>query len=145
MSDLVTSRNFKRVLTFGVFDSLHKGHLNLLQQASVLGDYLIVVVARDSFVRSVKKNEPVDNERRRMKEVEAIDCVDEVVLGDDWPVKDRYGLLGRLDFDVLALGYDQNYCEAKVIEKLKIIGKEDVLVVRLKSFSPGKYKSSYFR
>lgn len=55
MSDLATPTNVKRVLSFGVFDLLHNGHLNLLEQARGLGDYLIVVVARDSFVRVVKK------------------------------------------------------------------------------------------
>jgi FAD synthetase len=141
----MSSKELRRVLTFGVFDPLHKGHLNFFKEAKKQGDHLTVVVAKDSFIKNVKGREPVAHERERLKKVEAIDSVDEAIFGDDWPVDNKYSLLGRLQFNVIALGYDQAPGEDKVRQELKARGKEDVLVITLKSFFPDKYKSSHLR
>lgn len=145
MSNLATSKNSKLVLTFGVFDPLHKGHLNLLKQAKKLGSHLTVIVARDSFIKKVKKRKPIVNEKDRKEKIKELSCVDEVLFGDEWPTPDHFGLLDKLKFDVVALGYDQSPPVDKVVKELQARDKKDVLVVRLKSFFPEKYKSSYFR
>lgn len=44
----------KRVITYGTFDLLHYGHINLLKRAKALGDYLIVAVSTDEFTRLKK-------------------------------------------------------------------------------------------
>ena len=95
--------------------------------------------------RPVSEREPVVDEGDRIEKVKAVDCVDKVLFGDDWPTNDRYGLLGRLKFDIVALGYDQRPSIAEITRELQVIGKSDVSIVRLESYNSDKYKSSYFR
>ncbi len=94
----------KRVITYGTFDLLHYGHINLLRRAKELGDYLIVALSTDEFNR-VEKNKvsyfPYE-ERRAM--LEAIRYVDLVVPEETWEQKltdvDKYGV------DVFVIGDD---------------------------------------
>ncbi|HLD26318.1 MAG TPA: FAD synthase, partial [Candidatus Andersenbacteria bacterium] len=86
--------------------------------------------------------EPRQSEERRLAEVARQQGVDEVRLGDEWPAADLYRLLGELDFDVLALGYDQTPREKTVREELRRRGKDTVRVVTLQPFQPDEYKSS---
>ncbi len=133
-----------RVLAFGAFDPLHEGHRYFFRRAKKLGDYLLVVVARDSAIREDKGREPFEGEEMRLKRV-AASGVDEVRLGDERPVNDPYRLLGELEFDVLALGYDQEPSEQKVRQELGRRNKQGVAVVRLPPHRPELYKSSYRR
>lgn len=76
----------KKVITYGTFDLLHYGHINLLQRAKALGDYLIVAVSSDEFNR--QKGEVCYSsyeERKRM--VEALRCVDLVIPEESWDQK----------------------------------------------------------
>ena len=74
------------VICFGTFDHLHQGHLNYFLQAKELGDYLIVVVARDKNTNK----ETTYNENQRLKEVKQQQIVDEAVLGD---LEDKYKII----------------------------------------------------
>lgn len=93
----------KKVLTVGVFDYFHYGHLKLLEKAKSLGDYLIVAVQRDEEIR---KNKPEANIlyslEQRMEIIRAIRYVDEVVpygqIADD---------IQNINFDIFARGGDQ--------------------------------------
>lgn len=125
-----------KVLAFGTFDPLHGGHRDFFRQARRQGGRLLVVVARDSYVRVVKKREPRVAENRRLKQVAKEPSVDEVRLGDDWPVVDPYRLLDELEFDVVVLGYDQKPSDGVVQQELKRRGKEHVKVVRLEPYRP---------
>lgn len=132
------------MLAFGAFDPLHEGHHYFFSRAREIGDYLLVIVARDSAIREDKKREPGEREEVRLKRVAASD-VDEARLGDERPMNDPYRLLGELEFDVLALGYDQKPDEATVRQELNRRGKERVKIVRMGAFRPELYKSSYRR
>ena len=73
----------KRVLTYGTFDLLHYGHVRLLQQASKLGDYLIVALSTDEFNSlKGKKNFYPYEVRREM--LEALRYIDSVISEDSW-------------------------------------------------------------
>jgi len=133
----------KRVLVFGTFDPLHKGHSSFFEQAAVLGNRLIVVVARDETIRQVKDREPTRGEQERMAAVRGESAVDEVILGDAKP--QLYEVLNRLDFEVLAMGYDQEPGESEVVELLRSVGKSQVEVVRLEPWEEKVYKSSKLR
>ncbi len=130
------------VLVFGTFDSLHAGHRYFFRQALAWGDRLTVVVARDSYIRHVKRREPRLPQRVRLEKVLALSVVRKALLGDEWPNPRPYRLLEELEFDVLALGYDQKPDDDTVRRLLERAGKEEVKVVRLKPYRPEVFKSS---
>jgi rfaE bifunctional protein nucleotidyltransferase chain/domain len=71
----------KVVLTNGVFDLLHAGHIHSLQQARKLGDALFVALNSDASVRALKgPNRPVQNEAERAYALAALSCVDAVII-----------------------------------------------------------------
>ena len=92
------------VFTNGVFDLLHVGHLRYLQQARALGDALLVGVNSDRSVRAIKgPDRPITLENERAEILEALACVDGVVIFDeDTP----HTLIAALQPDVLVKGAD---------------------------------------
>ena len=77
----------KRVITYGTFDLLHYGHINLLRRAKELGDYLIVALSTDEFNWSEKKKKCYFNYEQRKKLLEAIRYVDLVIPETCWEPK----------------------------------------------------------
>jgi len=130
-----------KVLAFGSFDILHPGHLFYLKEAKKLGDFLIVIVARDSTIKKYKKKEPVNDEGKRLAEIKKLDFVDEAMLGYEG---DYYKVLGEIKPEVIALGYDQTYFTEKLEEELKKL-KLKTKIVRIKPFKEDIYKSSKMR
>ncbi len=100
-------------MTTGVFDLLHPGHLEMLQEAKKLGDELVVVIARDESAKR-EKHRPITPEEQRRRMVEALKPVDRAVLGH---LGDYYKIVEELKPDIIALGYDQHYDEAEVAAK----------------------------
>ena len=123
------SRGRVRVMTTGVFDLIHLGHIHMLQAAKAFGDELVVVIARDETVLKQKHN-PINPEEVRRQIVEALKPVDQAVLGHHG---DIYRVVTELRPDVIALGFDQTFKEADVERKCKEHGV-DVKVVRLRQF-----------
>lgn len=76
----------KKVITYGTFDLLHYGHINLLRRAKELGDYLVVAISSDEFnaLKGKKSFFPYE-ERKAM--LEAIRYVDEVIPENNWEQK----------------------------------------------------------
>ena len=92
------------VFTNGVFDLLHVGHLRYLQQARALGDALIVGLNSDRSVRANKgPSRPVTPEAERAEILEALACVDAVVVFDQ---ETPHDLIAALQPDVLVKGAD---------------------------------------
>lgn len=131
----------KKVIAFGTFDLFHAGHENYLKQAKALGEYLIVVIARDETVRKIKGRQPDDNERQRAKSVKKSGIADKVVLGYH---NDKHKVLKKFRPDVIALGYDQ-FVFTQRLEKTLIDLKLNATVERLQSYEPQVYKSSLLR
>lgn len=77
----------KRVITYGTFDLLHYGHVNLLQRAKELGDYLIVAVSTDEFNWNMKKKKSYFSYNERKRLVESIRYVDLVIPEESWEQK----------------------------------------------------------
>ena len=94
---------FKVVLTGGVFDILHIGHVLTLQKARELGDLLVVVVSTDERVAQVKGKKPMHEAEYRRGMVAALKPVDIAIVG----VKDMMETFYRVRPDVVAFGYDQ--------------------------------------
>ena len=77
----------RKVITYGTFDLLHAGHINLLRRAKELGDYLIVVVSTDEFNWKKKKKKCYFSYEERKKLVEAVRYVDLVIPEENWDQK----------------------------------------------------------
>ena len=77
----------RKVITYGTFDLLHAGHINLLRRAKELGDYLIVVVSTDEFNWNEKKKKCYFSYEERKKLVEAVSYVDLVIPEENWDQK----------------------------------------------------------
>lgn len=127
----------KKVMVFGTFAILHPGHLNFFRQAKKYGDYLIVVIARDSTVKKIKGFFPQLNEGARREVVGATKFVGKAVLGDKF---DWYKLILKYKPDVICLGYDQ-FAPKNFESELRRRGVS-AKIARLKSYKPEKYKSS---
>ena len=77
----------KRVITYGTFDLLHYGHINLLRRAKQQGDYLIVALSTDEFNWNFKQKKCYFEYERRKALLEAIRFVDLVIPEDSWEQK----------------------------------------------------------
>ncbi|HLD70322.1 MAG TPA: adenylyltransferase/cytidyltransferase family protein [Negativicutes bacterium] len=129
-----------KVLVFGTFDGLHEGHKDFFRQAREFGDYLTVVIGRDSTVERVKKRLPKFTELERQKAVQECGLVDEAVLGNEG--SDPYKIIEQIKPDIICLGYDQTFFADKLAEELPKRGLEQVKVERLKAHKPEIFKSS---
>jgi len=112
----------KRVLTYGTFDLLHLGHINLLKRAKSLGDYLVVALSSDDFNRMKHKDAFLPYEQRKAV-LEAIRYVDKVIPEENWEQKIRD--LKENDIDVFVMGSDwegkfdflKEYCEVVYLDR----------------------------
>lgn len=77
----------KRVITYGTFDLLHYGHINLLRRAKQQGDYLIVALSTDEFNWSSKKKKCFFSYEKRKQLLEAVRYVDLVIPEESWDQK----------------------------------------------------------
>lgn len=77
----------KRVITYGTFDLLHYGHINLLRRAKQQGDYLIVALSTDEFNWSEKQKKCYFSYSERKQLLEAIRYVDLVIPEENWEQK----------------------------------------------------------
>ena len=93
-----------RVITFGTFDVFHIGHVNILERAKELGDYLIVGVSTDDLNFSKKSRYPIYNENSRAQIVNSIHCVDEVFFEESLELKRQYIIEHKAD--ILVMGDD---------------------------------------
>ncbi len=94
----------KKVITYGTFDLLHYGHINLLKRAKELGDYLIVALSTDEFNWVQKNKKCYFSYEQRKKLLEAIKYVDEVIPEENWEQKKTD--VHKYDVDVFVIGND---------------------------------------
>lgn len=122
----------KKVMIFGTFDTVHKGHEFFVREAQKYGN-LILVVARDSNVYKFKPR-LVHSENERLKTVQKAFPDARCILGEK---NDTYGVIKHHRPDIICLGYDQNSFDAGLEAKFP-----DIKVVRLSAFQPEIYKTS---
>ena len=131
----------KKVMCFGTFDVLHEGHRFYLTGARKLGDYVVVVVARDETVKKVKKQPPLHNEGERVRSLQQLGIADKVILGNPG---DKLKVVEDEKPQIICLGYDQTFFTEKIKEKLLQRGL-NVQVMRLPAYKPEVYKSSIIK
>jgi glycerol-3-phosphate cytidylyltransferase len=122
----------KTVISFGVYDMLHIGHILLFKRAKELGNRLIVAVQDDSVIKKYKPEANlVYTTEERMYMVSTIRYVDEVVVYSDVD-KD----IQNIDFDIFAKGPDQVHAGfQRAVEWCKNNGKEVVVIPRTEGIS----------
>jgi glycerol-3-phosphate cytidylyltransferase len=106
----------KKVITYGTFDLLHIGHVNLLRRARELGDYLIVGLSTDEF-NLLKHKQAFYPFEERKQILESIKYVDEVIPEETW--EQKIGDVERNLIDIFVIGEDwkgkfdflRKYCE----------------------------------
>jgi len=107
----------KKVITYGTYDLLHYGHVNLLQRAKALGDYLIVAVSTDEFNWNKKQKKCYFSYEERKRLVESIRYVDLVIPEEEWDQK--ISDVKEFKIDTFVIGDDwegkfdflKDYCE----------------------------------
>lgn len=93
----------KKIITYGTFDLLHAGHVNILRRAKELGDYLVVAVSSDEFNR-LKHKEAYHSYEDRKLILEAIKYVDEVIPEENW--EQKRDDIKKYDIDTFVMGHD---------------------------------------
>lgn len=121
-----------KVITFGVFDLLHYGHINLFKRAKALGDYLIIAVQDDE---NVVKNKPntklVESLAKRMNDVSSSCFVSKSI-----PYSQVDETIKKVEFDILVVGPDQtNQHFQNAFEWCKRHAKEVVVLPRTEGIS----------
>lgn len=126
----------KKVITYGTFDLLHWGHINILKRAKELGDYLVVAISSDEF-NAIKGKAAYHNYENRKLILEAIRYVDEVIPEHTWEQKVQD--VQEHDIDLFVMGDDwegkfdflKDYCEVIYLSRTEGIStsqiKEDLL------------------
>lgn len=107
----------KRVITYGTFDLLHYGHINLLKRARALGDYLVVALSTDEFNKNMKNKICIQKYEERKAILESLRFVDLVIPEKKWEQKIKDIKLYKID--IFCIGNDWNgkfdflkeYCE----------------------------------
>ena len=127
----------KKVLTVGVFDLLHIGHVELFRKAKEQGDYLIVAVQNSDVVLKYKPNTNLlYTTKERMYMVNSIKFVDNVII---YEAVDE--IVKKVDFDILVTGPDQCHDGfKKAIQYCKSNNKEVVILPRTEGISSSMIK-----
>lgn len=122
----------KTVLTFGVYDMMHIGHILLFKRAKERGDRLIVAVQDGDYILKYKPNTRIIyTTEERLYMISTIRYVDEVITYRDVDVD-----IQNVDFDILVLGEDQNHAGfQRAIQWCKEHGKEVVRLPRTEGIS----------
>ncbi|MFX1248090.1 MAG: adenylyltransferase/cytidyltransferase family protein [Promethearchaeota archaeon] len=136
--------NLKIVLTGGVFDIFHLGHLKTLKEAKSIGDILFVVVASDETVEVNKGRPPLNSQSNRIELLSHIDIVDIVQKGVSDPTR-FLDIVINVKPDVIALGYDQSLTENKLLTLLGDHGLQNIEVIKLKARIPNEKSSLKFK
>jgi len=129
------------VLAGGVYDVLHVGHLAALTEAKKLGDVLVVIVATDTTVETLKERKPLFPEEDRRVLVEGLKPVDCAILGYEDVGFGFEQILSEVKPNIVAFGYDQDKLErivAEIIERHNL----KIKMTRLPRFERERYVSS---
>ncbi len=113
----------KKVITYGTFDLLHYGHINLLRRARQYGDYLIVALSTDEFNWEKKHKKCYFNYKERKQMLEAIRYVDLVIPETSW--EQKISDVKEFHVDTFVIGDDwdgkfdflKDYCEVRYLSR----------------------------
>lgn len=131
-----------RVLVFGTFDGLHRGHQAFLTQARALGDELVVCLAPDEVVERLKHHRPLHTFQTRLADLSVLPQVTRVVGGD--AELGVYNCYAYVKPDLVAFGYDQAELATDFKRFQQVTGDETRTIV-LKPYQAEIFKSSLLK
>ena len=113
----------KKVITYGTYDLLHYGHINLLQRAKALGDYLIVALSTDEFNWNSKQKKCYFTYEQRKRLLESVRYVDLVIPEENW--EQKISDVREFKIDTFVMGDDwigkfdflKDYCEVVYLSR----------------------------
>lgn len=114
----------KKVITYGTFDLIHKGHIHILRRAKQLGDYLIVGLSTDEFNRHKNKRAFYTYEHRKII-LKAIKYVDKIIPEENWEQKIEDIKTHKVDIFVMGddwkgkFDYLNKYCDVIYLPRTK--------------------------
>lgn len=122
----------KRVITYGTFDLLHQGHINLLRRAKALGDYLIVGVTSENYDRYRGKMNVKQSVLERVENVRATGLADEIII-EEYEGQKIDDII-RMNIDIFTIGSDwisrfdylNEYCKVVYLERTKGISSTEL-------------------
>ena len=125
----------KKVITFGTFDVFHVGHINIIERAASMGDYLIVGISSDSLNYSKKGRYPIYSEDYRMIIIQSLIFVNEVFLEESLELKLDY--IKKYGADLLVMGDDwkgrfdwvNSVCEVIYLPRTPSISTTEIIEV----------------
>ena len=129
----------KKVITYGTFDLLHYGHINLLKRAKSLGDYLIVGLSTDDFNNTEKNKESYFVYENRKSLLDAVKYVDLVIPEETWDQKVLD--IQKYNVDIFVIGDDWK----GKFDYLEDFGIEVVYLQRTNEISTTKIKKDLNR
>ncbi|MFI3319047.1 MAG: Gfo/Idh/MocA family oxidoreductase [Rikenellaceae bacterium] len=122
----------KKILTYGTYDLLHYGHVNLLKRAKALGDYLIVGVTTDNYDKNRGKLNVQNSLMKRIEDVRALNIADEIIIEEYEGQK--IDDIKRYDVDIFTIGSDwvgkfdylKEYCDVVYLDRTKGVSSTDL-------------------
>lgn len=133
---MLNNHSMKRIITYGTFDLLHYGHINLLRRAKELGDYLIVVVSTDDFNLSQKNKKSYFSFEQRKGMLEAIRYVDLVIPEVSWDQK--LTDVHEYDIDIFVMGDDWrgkfDFLKDEGVEVVYLPRTPEISTTRIKNY-----------
>lgn len=123
----------KKVITYGTFDLIHHGHINILKRAKENGDYLIVGLSTDEF-NAIKGKAAYHSYEERKLILEAIKYVDEVIPESNWGQKESDITNNKVDLFVMGSDWDGKFDELKdYCEVLYLPRTEGISTTKIKT------------
>ena len=122
----------KKIITYGTFDLLHYGHINLLQRAKELGDYLIVALSTDEFNWNQKQKKSYFAYEERKRLLEAIRYVELVIPEENW--EQKVSDIQEFKADIFVMGDDwkgkfdflKEYCQVVYLTRTPEISSSQI-------------------
>lgn len=128
--------NQKTVLIGGCFDLLHYGHLKFLEKAKEQGDFLIVVLESDDFIKKHKRNNPVHTQQERAEILANLSFVDLVVCLPFLKTNEEYfNMVKLISPDIIAVTEGDSQLENKKKQAAEVGAEVREVVTNIKNFS----------
>ncbi len=126
----------KTVLGGGCFDLFHYGHLKFLQSAKKQGEYLIILLESDQFIKEKKRKITIHNQKQRAEILSAINYIDLIILLPYLKTKSEYfQLIKKINPQIIAVTAQDKALADKKEEAKKIKAQIKVVTPLIKKFS----------